>query len=380
MNRRPSFDVCVRGGGPVGRTLALVLAHRGLRVALVERERDAAAEDPRSFALNAASMRLLRTLKVGEALLARAGAVTPVAEMRVQGDDGGTLRFSAWQQRVRELASIVDAQALEAALDDALRFAPAVSRVKDEAPAALVALCEGRDSTRRDALGVEMPGHDYGQTAIAARLGCDRPHAGIAWQWFRAPDVLALLPTAAPADAAGGYSLVWSLPRARAEALLASTPAAFEQALEEATGAAAGRLTLASARASWPLRIATAERWHGRANGQAWLLLGDAAHSVHPLAGQGLNLGFADVRALDEVLAERARDEPWRSIADPRLLERYARRRRAATAAMGGLTDGLQLLFGRADPWSRELRNRGLGLVDRLAPLKRWLGQRALQG
>ncbi|MET0210395.1 MAG: 2-octaprenyl-3-methyl-6-methoxy-1,4-benzoquinol hydroxylase, partial [Burkholderiaceae bacterium] len=98
------------------------------------------------------------------------------------------------------------------------------------------------------------------------------------------------------------------------------------------------------------------------------------------VAGQGLNLGFADVQALDDVLAERARDEPWRAVDDERLLARYARRRRAATAAMGGLTDGLQLLFARGDPWTKELRNRGLTLVDRLPPLKRWLGQRALQG
>jgi len=389
MSAQPVFDVCVRGAGPVGRALALTLAHRGLRVALVEPERagTAPAADVRSFALNAASMRLLQRLKVWDALLASPSAATAVDAMKVFGDGGGALSFSAWQQRVRELAWIVDAQALERELAQALRFAPGVQLLRDEPKAALVALCEGRDSARRAALGVEMDAHDYVQTALAARLASDRPHAGTAWQWFRSPDVLALLPTAppeaalgptvSPDAAAGGYSLVWSLPSARADELRALEPAAFEQALNDATHGAAGTLRLASERAAWPLRIAKARRWTGVAGGAGWVLVGDAAHSVHPLAGQGLNLGLADVQALDDVLAER---EAWRALSDPQLLARYARRRLAATTAMGGVTDGLQQLFSRNDPVSRELRNRGLSLVDHLPALKRWLGERALQG
>lgn len=390
MASTQAFDVCVRGAGPVGRALALTLAHRGLRIALVETEAKAGAHtaDVRSFALNAASVRLLQGLKVWDALVTASGAVTPVAEMKVFGDGGGALSFSAWQQRVRELAWIVDAQALERELAQAIRFAPGVQRVNSEPPAALIALCEGRDSARRAALGVEMETHDYAQTAIAARLACDRPHAGVAWQWLRSPDVLALLPTASPASAraaaAGGYSLVWSLPQARASELLGLDAAEFEQALNEAkgdsTGHAPGRLRLASERAAWPLRLAKAPRWHGMSGASAWVLVGDAAHSVHPLAGQGLNLGLADVVAFDEVLAERARIEAWRSLSDPQLLARYARRRLAATAAMGGMTDALQGLFSRTDPLARELRNRGLSLVNHLPPLKRWLGERALQG
>jgi 2-polyprenyl-6-methoxyphenol hydroxylase-like FAD-dependent oxidoreductase len=375
----PSFDVCVRGAGPVGRALALTLAHRGLRVALVELDRSAPASqaDVRSFALNAASLRLLQRLKVWDALLAAKGAATAVSEMKVFGDGGGELAFSAWQQRVRELAWIVDAQALESELAQALRFAPGVQVMHEEPKATLVALCEGRDSARRAALGVDMDTHDYAQTALAARLACDRAHGGIAWQWFRSPDVLALLPTALPNEAKGGYSLVWSLPSARAAELRDQDPAGFEQALLEATRGAAGSLRLASACAGWPLRIAKARRWHGTADGAAWVLVGDAAHSVHPLAGQGLNLGLADVQALDEVLTGR---EAGRALNDPQLLARYARRRLGATAAMGGLTDGLQQLFSRKDPFTRELRNRGLSLVDHLPALKRWLGERALQG
>jgi 2-polyprenyl-6-methoxyphenol hydroxylase-like FAD-dependent oxidoreductase len=389
-NHSPSFDVCVRGAGPVGRALALTLAHRGLRVALVELDQGAAAHegDVRSFALNAGSLRLLRRLKVWDALLAAKGAATAVIEMKVFGDGGGALAFSAWQQRVRELAWIVDAQALERELALALRFAPGVQVMREEPKATLVALCEGRDSARRAALGVEMDSHDYEQTALAARLASDRAHGGIAWQWLLSPDVLALLPTASPAGAVGGYSLVWSLPSARAAELRGLDAAAFEQALMHATGAAAGRLSLASERAAWPLRLAKAQRWHGtthdaidRATDRAaWVLVGDAAHSVHPLAGQGLNLGLADVQALDEVLAERAAHEAWRPLSDPQLLARYARRRLGATRAMGGVTDGLQQLFSRNDPFTRELRNRGLSLVDHLPALKRWLGDRALQG
>jgi 2-polyprenyl-6-methoxyphenol hydroxylase-like FAD-dependent oxidoreductase len=362
--------------------LALTLAHRGLRVGLVELERRGVTQVPdvRSFALNAGSVQLLRRLKVWDALLAAPGAATAVAEMKVFGDGGGSLAFSAWKQRVRELAWIVDAQALERELAQAVRFAPGVQVLPDEPKAALVALCEGRDSARRSALGVEMDAHDYGQTAIAARLTSDRAHGGTAWQWFRSPDVLALLPTVSPAEATGGYSLVWSLPTARAAELGGVDAGAFEQALNEATGGAAGTLRLASERAAWPLRIAKAARWHGQAEGAAWVLLGDAAHSVHPLAGQGLNLGLADVQALDEVLAERAAREAWRPLSDPQLLARYARRRLGATAAMGGVTDALQQLFSRNDPLSRELRNRGLTLVDHLPALKRWLGERALQG
>jgi len=194
----------------------------------------------------------------------------------------------------------------------------------------------------------------------------------VARQWFRSPDVLALLPFDRP-QAGRSYGLVWSVPDARADALLAMAPEDFERALAEATGGAAGALQLASGRAAWPLALAQAEP----VCGPGWVLLGDAAHLVHPLAGQGLNLGLADVVALDAVIAER---EPWRELGDPRLLRRYARRRAAPTALMGQLTDGLLRLFASDNGALRELRNRGLTLVNHLAPVKRWLGTGARQG
>jgi 2-polyprenyl-6-methoxyphenol hydroxylase-like FAD-dependent oxidoreductase len=139
----------------------------------------------------------------------------------------------------------------------------------------------------------------------------------------------------------------------------------------EATGGEAGTLTLASERAAWPLVQATASAWCG----PGWVLLGDAAHVVHPLAGQGLNLGLADVTALVGVINDR---ESWRPLGDEKLLRRYARERVAPTWAMGQLTGGLLNLFSHPAPLSRELRNRGLTLVNRLSPLKRWLTARAL--
>ncbi len=197
------------------------------------------------------------------------------------------------------------------------------------------------------------------------------PKGGLARQWFRSPDVLALLPFDRP-QAGHGYGLVWSVPDARADELLALTDADFEAALADATAGAAGPLTLSGARADWPLALARAER----VTGPGWVLVGDAAHVVHPLAGQGLNLGLADVAALAATLAAR---ESWRSLGDERLLARYAREREGPTRAMGHVTDGLLHLFAAQHPILRELRNRGLTLVNSLPPLKRFLTARALE-
>jgi 2-polyprenyl-6-methoxyphenol hydroxylase-like FAD-dependent oxidoreductase len=364
-----SYDVQVRGAGIVGLALSLALARIGLRVALLPDAGAPHGPDVRAYALNAGSVALLKGLKVWDAL--PANAATPVYDMLVSGDrPPGRIEFTAWQQRVAELAWIVDAAVLERELGSAVRFAPHVRLVEAAQPAALTALCEGRASATREALGIAVDRLDYGQRAVAARLVADRPHQGVARQWFRAPDVLALLPLDTP-EPGRSYALVWSLPDADAQAMLAADPAAFEQALAQASGGEAGALVLASQRASWPLALATAQRWCG----PGWVLLGDAAHVVHPLAGQGLNLGLADVAALAQVIAGR---EPWRSLDDERLLRRYVRRRVAPTWAMGRVTDGLLRLFSHDAAPVRELRNRGLTLVNRIAPVKRWLTARAL--
>ena len=370
-----NVDVLVRGAGAVGQCLALALARCGLRIALRDDTALAPVErsaDVRAYALNGASVALLRELKVWQALAP--DAVTVVHEMQVHGDQPGAgLEFTAWQQHVAALAWIVDAQALNAELDTATRFAAFVTRVHADVDAPLTALCEGKGSASRAALGVEVERLDFGQSAIAARFTASRDHQNIAHQWFRSPDVLALLPLDAPQERAT-YALVWSCPKARAEQLLALTPREFELALaaelEQAGGTAVGELLLCSQRATWPLTQAAARPWCG----PGWVLLGDAAHVVHPLAGQGLNLGLADVTALARVIAQC---EPWRELGDARLLRRYVRERAAPTWAMTQLTGGLLQLFSHPDPTIRELRNRAMTLVDHLPPVKRWFSARA---
>lgn len=371
-----SHDVLVRGGGAVGLAAALALSRLGLEVALLEAAPAAASAsspgpDVRAYALNRASVELLASLKAWDAI--DPADRTPVHDMRVEGDaPGAVLEFSAWAQAEPELAWIVGAAALEDTLRAAVRFAPRVTRVAAPVPAALTVLAEGKDSSTRAALGARMVRHAYGQRAIAARLDAALPHAGRARQWFRSPDVLALLPTDRP-RAGHGLALVWSLPEARAEELLALPAAAFEAALADATGGVAGALALAGERVAWPLSLGRADPLHG----PGWVLVGDAAHVVHPLAGQGLNLGLGDVASLAAVLGAR---EAWRSPGDERLLARHARAREGPVRAMGLVTDGLLHLFASQAPLARELRNRGLDLVNRLPPVKQLLAQRAIGG
>lgn len=367
----------VLGAGIVGLSTALALAQLKLRVALrvdtAQSTRAPVRSDVRAFSINASSQDLLDKLGAWQRL--PADACTPVYDMNVVGDARGkALHFSSWQQSVRELAWIVDAAALETSLDEAvIDSASSIRRLgpNDEAvQAALLVVAEGKASSTREQLGVAFTAQPYGQVAVATRLVCDRPHAHTAHQWFMAPDILALLPFDRP-EHGHSFGLVWSVSPDRAQALLAMEASAFDAELAQATRSEVGTLKLASERASWPLAIGQAERFIG----PGWVLVGDAAHRVHPLAGQGLNLGLGDVAALAEVMAAR---EPWRGLGDETLLQRYARRRAWPVAAMSGVTDALQLLFAHPSPIARELRNRGLGLVEHLPPLKRWLAAEAL--
>ncbi len=386
-------QVLIHGQGPVGMVCALALAAVGLRVALQGLEHGApraagasaapAPPDIRAFALNAASVALLQRLRVWDGLAA--SARTPVLDMRVYGDrPGAALHFSAWQHGQEALAHIVDAAALEAAVLQALRYAPGVSLRPPGAAAPtgvqLEIVAEGRDSASRRRLGVQMPLQAYGHHALAARLVCAQPHQGVAWQWFRGPDVLALLPMdadveagAAAGGAGHGFALVWSMPQAQAVELLKLPEPEFNTTLNDATQGLPGPLRLAGARASWPLHHGRAERVHG----PGWVLVGDAAHALHPLAGQGLNLGLADVQALSHTLASR---DTWRSLGDARVLARYARARATDTWAMGATTDGLQQLFAHTAPWVAATRHLGLrGLDMSLAsPIKRALVRQAV--
>ncbi len=364
-------EVCIRGAGIVGRTLALLLARERTRVALVVPPAESSKEDVRAYALNAASRTLLESLRAWP----DAVHATAVREMLVNGDEGGRVQFSAPSQNVDALAWIVDVPALERQLTDAVRFQPRIDIVSEPVPAALTVVCEGKASASREALGVRYEVTRYPQHAVACRLEADQPHGEIARQWFTDKgEVLALLPL----GGVGGRSLalVWSVDQFRAPALLTQPAEAFAAAVREASHDALGALRLSSERAAWPLARSIADRWTGvSADGKAWALAGDAAHTVHPLAGQGLNLGLADASALADVLKNR---EYWRSVGDARLLRRYERARRAEVLAMSLATDGLQQLFAHSMDPLPALRNWGMRGFDRTRFIKQWITQQAM--
>jgi 2-polyprenyl-6-methoxyphenol hydroxylase-like FAD-dependent oxidoreductase len=368
------FDVCIRGGGVVGRTLALLLARERLRVALVVARpapagnpaQAAAPQDVRAYALNNASRQLLASLRAWP----EAPAATPVLEMHVRGDDGGLLDFAAPPGATdAALAWIVDVPALEQQLADAVRYQPQIETVEAPVKAALTVICEGQKSTSRNEFGVHWIIKPYPQKAIAARLQSDQAHRGVARQWFRNGEILALLPIGGAAG--NSVALVWSVSVQRAATLEKLSPEEFSAAVQTVCGAEAGCLQLMSPLSSWPLALSRAERWVG----PGWALAGDAAHAVHPLAGQGLNLGLADAAGLAAVIHAR---EYWRGLGDEKLLRRYERSRKADVAAMGAVTDGLHGLFAQNDARWQALRNWGMKGFARSGPLKEWVTRRAM--
>ncbi len=366
------FDVAIRGGGIVGQTLALLLARERLRVALVTQPRQpTAAPDIRAYALNAASQSVLEALRVWPSV-PETGApspVTPVQHMWVS--EQASVRFDASSLAAPALSWVVDVPALEQRLQQAVAFQSGIE-LMDQAPTAhLTVVCEGRRSTARDALGFEYVTRAYPQTAVAARLRCDKPHGGVARQWFINGAVLALLPM----EGSDGHlvALVWSVARERAQELLAGTPEALAQAVQAACDQALGNMQAEGPAAGWPLELSRARQWVR----PGVALAGDAAHAMHPLAGQGLNVGLADVVELARVLREK---EYWRDLGDPKLLRRYERARQADFAAMAWVTDGLLGLFGHTDTRIQALRQWGLRNFDRLTPLKHWAARQAMGG
>ena len=375
------FDICVRGAGIVGRAMALQLAAKRLRVALVDVQPESTPghSDVRAYALSPASRSLLESLRCWP----DAAHATPVKGMEVVGDGGGLLHFEALGQGVAALNWMVDVPALESRLAQAVEFQGLIERVDAPRSAPLTVVCEGRASASRAGWGLVYDQKPYGQHALATRLRTERPHGEIARQWFNregsSTEVLALLPLDGPVGSA--CAVVWSVSPQRAQVLREMEASQFDAALHAASHGTLGMLEVTAERQTWPLQFALAQHWMGAmpaadgAPGSAWVLAGDAAHTVHPLAGQGLNLGLGDVHALARALDERAY---WRPLSDAKVLRAYERERKTAFALVGNTTDALQRLFDHPHPLVAQVRNWGLRGFDRSAGFKHWVARQAM--
>lgn len=379
-------NAAIVGGGLVGASLALALQQAGMDVVLIEPQPPQApsvadAWDSRIYAISPGNAAFLESLGVWSRLDAQ--RMQRVETMMIWGDaPGGRLEFSAYEAGLRELAHIVEGgallQALRAAIADAgqVRVAcPArAASLQVDAAAAEVTLADGEriraqlvigtdggDSWVRRTAGIAARVSDYHQLGVVANFETEKNHHGTAFQWFRADGVLALLPLPGRR-----VSMVWSVALDHAQTLLAMDAPALAGAVVAASGGVVGGLRVVTPAAAFPLRLAHVDNLVA----PRIALAGDAAHHVHPLAGQGVNLGFRDVRELAAVLAGRA---PSQDCGDLSLLRRYARARREDIATMASGTDALQKLFAAQPVWLCAVRNAGMGAVNRLPFLKNLL-------
>lgn len=382
-------DVVIIGGGLVGASLALALQPAGMDVVLVEPRLPevpaADAWDSRIYAISPGNAEFLQRLGVWSRLdLQR---VQRVETMAISGDrHDGRLQFSAYDAGLRELAYIVESGAMQRAMLEAisagggirmicpaqatgLKFSELSAQVTLDDGATLDARLavgtDGRDSLVRRESGIDAQISDYQQFGVVANYETELPHHGTAFQWFRADGILALLPL--PGNR---VSMVWSTGEANTRDLLALDPETLAARVVEASGGAVGALRVMTPAAAFPLRLAKMSRLVT----SRVALAGDAAHNVHPLAGQGVNLGFRDARVLAEVLAARA---PRQDCGDLALLRRYERARREDIATIAFSTDALQKLFGVRSVWLSGVRNFGLGALNHLPVLKNLLIQHA---
>ncbi|MCX7514018.1 UbiH/UbiF/VisC/COQ6 family ubiquinone biosynthesis hydroxylase [Frateuria sp. STR12] len=395
------LDVAVVGGGMVGAAAALALARAGFSTALLEARPPAPwrAEDEvdlRVVGLAPSSVALLDSLDVWASIRERRAA--SYARMHVwDARSGAAIEFDATAEGRAWLGWIAENslvqwtlwQALEAA--GVQRHCPAqvtgfqahadritldlagdgLSNPESRIPnpglsARLLVAADGAGSPLRQLAGLETHGHDYGQRGVVAHVATERPHQHTAWQRFLPGGPLALLPLAD-----GRSSIVWSLPEAEAQRVLALDDAAFCAELGVASDFRLGPVLSTTRRAAFPLKLQLADRYQA----ERLVLLGDAAHAVHPLAGQGVNLGLRDVAELrDTLVAARA---AGRDIAAPHVLRRYARRRHSADTLDARGFDALARIYAWQAPPLVAARALGVRLVDRLAPLKRRLAAHA---
>lgn len=410
MNRRS--DICIIGNGAIGKAAALGLAQTGASVTLVDSKPAMAAAstptapsnpnvpsalekpwDTRVYALNPLARKLLTELKVWQAF--DASRIASVEAMIVKGDDTtqhSELSFDAYSARETALAWIVEDANLTQALDAALNFASNIERIQATAEAttidesgievrfadgsqvhaALLVGADGAHSWVRSQAGIDFDYRPYHQHALVANFSTSKPHHGTAYQWFTASEgIVALLPL--PGNR---VSLVWSAPDGLAHQLTSQSAAALAMRLTELCDGVLGTLMPLESSVSGPITAIPLSMIRPHAvTAPRTVLVGDAAHVIHPLAGQGMNLGFGDVDALMQALAQRG---PHRDCGDARLLSRYARQRKENILLAHLATDGLQRLFAADFEPLRRARNIGLNLVNRLPAVKRLLVAHAL--
>jgi 2-octaprenyl-6-methoxyphenol hydroxylase len=383
-------ELLIVGGGLAGMTLALACAGAGIETALVDREAPervmAAPFDGRTTALAWSSARVMETLGLRDDL---AGEVEPIHEIRV-ADGGSRLHLHYDHHLVGDhpLGFIVENRVLRRTLYERLRrvasltyLAPvaveSVAREKDGACATLgdgrrilaqlVAACDGQASPLRKAAGISSLIWTYPQTGIVCTVRHDEPHRGIAVEHFLPAGPFAILPMTRQRS-----SIVWTERSDLAPALVALDPRGFHRELLRRFGDHLGALEIEGPRWSYPLSFLLAREM----SAPRLALVGEAAHAIHPIAGQGFNLGIRDVAALAELIVDRRR--LGLDIGGAVLLQSYERSRRLDTALLAGVTDGLNRLFSNDVAPVRIARDLGLAAVDRMAPLKRLFMRHAM--
>ncbi len=383
-------DLIIVGGGLVGAALALALKNTSLSIILLEGREpvldfDLATWDQRVYAISRASRKLLTQIGAWERV--RAERLSPITAMKIRGDEANAkLEFNALESGVDELAYIVENRELQRALWLALAESPNVEIISPAEPeslridpagatltlnnqrelhARLVIGADGANSWVRRQMNIEASSKPYQQFGVVANFACEKPHYGAAQQWFKTDGILAWLPL--PQQQ---MSMVWSCDEVLKDELLGLSPEQLATKVAAAGGKALGELTLVTPPAAFPLKLTQIDSCVKA----RMALVGDAAHTVHPLAGQGVNLGFGDVAELAQLLSQT---HPER-IGDLLVLRRYERARRESVLLMQTVCDGLQKLFNNQNPILKSLRNLGLGFTDSLPWLKRQLIRHAM--